>query len=60
MGDLTLDNFVSISGVDPMTLSLTQTITLGIYSGQSYTFRYRAINAIGASGWSPIGTIQAA
>lgn len=33
MGSLELDDFVSISGIDPWTLSLTITITHGIISG---------------------------
>ncbi len=41
-------------------LSLTATVSSGISSGQTYVFRYRAINAIGTSGWSSTVAIQAA
>jgi len=33
MGSQELDDFVSISGVDPWTLSLTVTVTKNIFSG---------------------------
>jgi len=42
------------------TLSLSAIINTGINGGSSYEFRYRAINSIGASGWSPSIIILAA
>lgn len=41
-------------------MSLQTTVTKGIVKGKTYTFRYRAINAVGAGGWSPITEIPAA
>jgi hypothetical protein len=60
MGTEALNDFVSIVGADPTSLALSFIITKGIVKGETYTFRYRAVNAVGASCWSPIGEITAA
>lgn len=60
MGSLRLRDFETISGIDPQTLQLFFTVTRNVEKGKTYTFRYRAINAVGAGGWSPIQNINAA
>lgn len=60
MGSLNLNDFVTVSGLDPQTLTLYFTVTKGVEKGKTYTFRYRAVNAVGPSGWSPITEIIAA
>lgn len=60
MGTTSLNDFTTISGVDPTTLSLYATITKGITKGKTYTFRYRAVNAVGNGEWSPVTEITAA
>ena len=58
-GSLSLSDFVTVSGAEPKSLALSFTVTKDIQEGAYYAFRYRAVNAVGASGWSPIGRIQA-
>ena len=60
MGSSILKDFITISGLDPQTLSLYFIVTKGIEKGKTYAFRYRAINAVGAGDWSPITQINAA
>ena len=60
MGSLGLNDFASVVGADPFTLQLNYIVTYGIVKGQSYAFRYRAINAIGAGPWSDISQLIAA
>ena len=59
-GSTSLTDFVTISGAEPKSLALSFTVTLNVARGTYYSFRYRAVNQIGASGWSPISSIQAA
>lgn len=47
-------------GVDTYTLTLTYTVAQGITRGNTYRARYRARNAAGWSGYSPIGYLLAA
>lgn len=54
MGSSSLKDFVTITGVEPKSLSLLFTVTRNIIKGKNYAFRYRAINAVGAGGWSPV------
>jgi len=60
MGSLSLNDFITISGNEPKSLALSFTITKNINKGSFYAFRYRAINSVGFSKWSPVGRIQAA
>ena len=60
MGSLSLNDFETISGAEPESLALSFTVTRNIVKGTYYAFRYRAVNIVGASDWSPIGRIQAA
>ena len=60
MGSSLLKDFVTISGSDPQTLSLYFVVTNNIEKGKTYAFRYRAINAVGAGGWSDVTEINAA
>ena len=59
-GSLSLNDFISISGSDSYTQTLSFTVTKDITPGAYYAFRYRAINSVGTSEWSPVGRIQAA
>ena len=59
-GSTSLTDFVTISGAEPKSLALSFTVTLNVTRGTYYSFRYRAVNQIGASGWSSISLIQAA
>lgn len=54
-----LNNFVTVSGIEPNSLSLTFTVTKGIVKGTYYAFRYRAVNSVGAGEWSPLARLQA-
>jgi hypothetical protein len=54
MGSSILNDFESISGNDPQTLSLFFIVTKNVEKGKTYAFRYRAINAVGAGDWSPV------
>jgi hypothetical protein len=56
----TLNDFISIVGGDPHTLQNYFVVTRGIQKGADYTFRYRAINAVGPGPWSDSVTIKAA
>lgn len=60
MGSVRLGDFETISGLDPHTLQLYFIVTKNIVKGNTYSFRYRAINAVGPGGWSPITEINAA
>ena len=44
MGSPRLDDWVTIAGGEPRTLSLSYTVTKGLVRGEDYTFRYRAVN----------------
>ena len=60
MGSLKLDDFVTISGADPHPNSLSlNLIVTNVTKGETYAFRYRAINSVGPGPWSDIGKIQA-
>ena len=59
-GSTSLTDFVTISGAEPKSLALSFTVTLNVSKGKYYSFRYRAVNSVGASDWSPISIIQAA
>lgn len=59
-GTTALNDFETIVGGDPYSLALQFTVTKGIVKGQTYTFRYRAINKVGAGEWSDITQIVAA
>ena len=54
-----LNNFETVSGVDPTSLSLSFTVTRNIIKGTYYAFRYRAVNSVGPGNWSPLARIQA-
>jgi hypothetical protein len=60
MGSLSLNDFQSVNGEDPHSLALSFTVTRNIQKGKYYAFRYRAINSVGPSEWSPFGKVQAA
>lgn len=60
IGSLFLNDFLSVVGADPYTLQLSFVVTTNIRKGEFYTFRYRAINQVGAGSWSPVATLQAA
>jgi len=51
--------FDVIGGQSNYTLGLSFTVT-GLITGNTYRFRYRAVNAVGFSGWSPITLLQPA
>ena len=55
-----LDSFVTLVGADPHTLYTSFTVVRGLVKGETYAFRYRAINAIGASEWSDLSKLKAA
>jgi len=57
IGSLSLNDFKSAVGGDPYTLQLTFVVTTNITKGELYTFRYRAINQVGAGDWSPIAIL---
>lgn len=59
-GSTSLTDFVTISGVEPKSLALSFTVTLKVTRGAYYSFRYRAVNSVGPSDWSPVSIIQAA
>ena len=52
MGSVNLNDYVSISGLDPSTLSLFFIVTKNVIKGKSYVFRYRAVNSVGPGPWS--------
>jgi hypothetical protein len=60
MGSINLNDFVSISGVNPSTLSLSFIVTQNIIKGKTYVFRYRAVNYVGPGPWSSTTQIIAA
>ena len=60
IGSLSLNDFSTVVGGDPYTLQLSFVVTTNITKGELYTFRYRAINQVGAGDWSPIAILQAA
>jgi hypothetical protein len=60
MGTLPLNDFKSIVGSSSYSLALQFTVTTNIIKGKTYAFRYRAVNKVGAGGWSPISEIVAA
>ncbi len=51
--------FDVIGSAQNYSLSTSYTVT-GLTTAQTYRFRYRAINRVGASGWSPVTYIQPA
>lgn len=55
-----MNDFVEVVGGDPFTLQTYFTITKGIEKSETYAFRYRGINAIGAGPWSNISKLDAA
>lgn len=59
-GSLKLTDFVTISGEEPRSLALSFTVTKDVSKGAYYSFRYRAVNSVGAGDWSPVAKIQAA
>jgi hypothetical protein len=60
IGTELLNDFIEVVGGDPFTLQNYFTVTRGINKGQTYTFRYRAVNAIGAGPWSEVAELDAA
>ena len=60
MGSPLLNDWVTLVGGDPHSLSLEFTVATGLARGEDYTFRYRAINQVGAGLWSATRTIKAA
>lgn len=60
MGSTNLRDFFSIQGNDPYSLALSFVVTKGVVKGNTYAFRYRAINAVGYGEWSPITLVIAA
>jgi hypothetical protein len=60
LGSLLLNDFKTIVGGDPYSLSLEHTKADGIIGGNDYTFRYRASNQVGAGEWSDVSTHRAA
>lgn len=60
MGSPLLNDWLAVVGDDPHTLSLEYSVTTGLVRGEDYTFRYRAINQVGASPWSETVIIKAA
>lgn len=59
MGTLGLNDFVTISGEDPHSLASNILIT-DVVKGRTYTFRYRAINAVGNGEYSDLLSVKAA
>jgi len=59
MGSTNLRDFVSVQGFDPYTLAQSFIITKGIEKGKIYSFRYRAINAVGPGPWSTVTELTA-
>jgi titin len=59
-GSPLLNDWQTIVGGDPHTLSLTYTISQNITKGLDYTFRYRAVNQIGGGPWSDMVEVKAA
>ena len=57
---MALNDWKTLSGVDPHSLALEFTATSGIARGDVYSFRYRAINEVGAGPWSDVAAIRAA
>ena len=57
MGSLKLNDFITVVGGDPYTLQLSFVVTKNITKGELYTFRYRAINQVGAGEWSPVAIL---
>jgi len=55
-----LDSFETLVGADPHTLYMSYTVVSGLVKGETYAFRYRAINAIGAGEWSDLSKLKAA
>ena len=60
IGSLLLNDFVEVVGGSPYSLQTYFTVTQGILKGETYAFRYRAINAIGFGPWSAISKLDAA
>lgn len=60
MGSPSLNDWRALVGADPYTLSLEHTVEQGIKRGEDYTFRYRAVNSVGAGPWSEVATVTAA
>ena len=60
MGSPLLNDWVTLVGGDPHSLSLEFTVATGLVRGEDYTFRYRATNQVGAGPWSETRTIKAA
>ena len=48
-----------IGGTSNYTVTTSYTVT-GLTTARTYRFRYRAINRVGASGWSPVTYLQPA
>ena len=55
-----MSDWVSIAGGSENTLSLENTVNKGLDPGEAYTFRYRAINQVGAGPWSESVEVLAA
>jgi len=53
-------DFTSLYGDVVNTMTLSYTYSLNIIKGSTYRARYRALNLIGWSGYSPIGYLTAA
>ena len=55
-----MNDFTEVVGGDPYTLQTYFTVTKSILKGDTYAFRYRAINEIGPGPWSDISKLDAA
>ena len=59
-GSPALNDWRSLVGEAPHTLALEHVVSSEIAAGEVYTFRYRAINQVGAGPWSDTMAIRAA
>jgi len=60
MGSDYLNFFETVQGSNPQVLALSFTVTRNVVKGKIYSFRYRAVNGVGAGPWSPISEVTAA
>jgi hypothetical protein len=59
-GSTALNDWVTIAGLDPHSLALEHLSSTGVITGATYTFKYRANNAVGSGPWSDTLTVRAA
>jgi hypothetical protein len=60
MASLTLNDFVSVQGLETNSLQTFFVVTQTINRGQDYVFRYRGVNLVGAGEWSDMTIVKAA